>query len=1128
MFPLMPIPSTAGPPQRARDKTKNSKRTFAFMAKRPPSEDSMPTSNDGAATIDKKIPRPAVAETDSRNLHDIYSAIKDLETKGDPESEADGSQSYMDGDSVDTREHRIMLVYGKGPPADCDMDAEIRDMAAADRLTGEEYGSMPERRRMEVEAWHGHAHVLDPAKSTLNLQGVTDDSAPQGKSGWRNLINIFKPVAKDSIDFKQHGDAEQPGQSKEQPELLTLTQLPSSGSRSDTDDELQVGDVEITRRHDRATATLPADALEVAPPSGIQHFKQESLRKQMSFANVGGKLKANFGGSRTKVSLESSRLRSDSGTASVESRKEWGPTARTPNTPSKPSGLRNAVSIDGTDERVSADSPTVKAGDPFVGEGESMPAGAEILPWEYQQHDGNFANANDFIKGVNQGVVQAFKNRYPAPPTPPSPTKVQGRSLQSSKSDSSMRTVATMAPSVAPSKRSKEVRIVNPDVSPLTYISKSANSTFPSSPEDPNWLPALQYVKRLMADDKAKEDQKAREEVVKKKASPKQLLEAERQERIKAGTLLINRSSVYGLTPTKDLSKMTEEELELYGSLVQEEIAKGDLPKGINKLFKKEGAKQARILKLAYLGQQMSHVGRATRAKAQKQMDAAQQAEANGEDEEAGIHISEALRMLECDDSGGSSNRVESDEVVPQEQTEKVWLDDLKNTLNRSPGHSTEYGEEAEERAKALKALSALTPTDSASSSPQAVGLGITHMNEAMSAREFGVARLSIGDDSQLSLPEAESSGSDAESSYSRNTDGMVSPCNLSPLKVPSSSRLPADRLKNGKGFTPDRSRASFLRKIIDLSQERALQLNSSHPAMRGEAGSSEIPPMSPFMGPFHITEDVERTVDQTDAQKYNDLPREPHPLAYDGSPMPPPTPPLRITKRAPPQPASRQELDSHQQDRPLFDEHRGADFCRPLPPGDSRTDVVRRQTLSKTPVNTASLFSEDEGYQPLPLNQQTLKDLNTDQVKTRPVGDTMRRKATHAEVIALDSFFGRDGNDAASDAGSDQTEYIDNVTYDPALDPSVNGQAAENDAVVNDSKVQKMHTDITSQPSISLEIDDAIRQCWPGATTSSTCAECSKILYPWCVVICKESLCRQVLCNEHGKGGRCSYHEDI
>ncbi|KAI7262314.1 hypothetical protein KC345_g9456 [Hortaea werneckii] len=39
------------------------------------------------------------------------------------------------------------------------------------------------------------------------------------------------------------------------------------------------------------------------------------------------------------------------------------------------------------------------------------------------------------------------------------------------------------------------------------------------------------------------------------------------------------------------------------------------------------------------------------------------------------------------------------------------------------------------------------------------------------------------------------------------------------------------------------------------------------------------------------------------------------------------------------------------------------------------------------------------------------------------------------------------------------------------------------------------------------------------------SCAECSKVVCPQCVVVCEEVFCREMLCGEHAVEGRCGYH---
>ncbi|KAK4548296.1 hypothetical protein LTR36_010166 [Oleoguttula mirabilis] len=741
---------------------------------------------------------------------------------------------------------------------------------------------------------------------------------------------------------------------------------------------------------------------------------QPSLHTQTSHDTLGSRFKSSFGSSRLKLAgSDGSRQSIRHGRTKLQPRHEQSPTIRVPNTPHKPSRLRHAYPTDGVDDRNS---------DPFVSApsskavGKPLSPGAAVTPWDYQRRNGDFdfGTVNSFLKVTKDEAVRDFINRYPPPPEPQSPTRTAGRTLRSTKSDSSIRSAVTIAPSTT-SKRSVET--VNPDSSPLTYISKVANSpALPSSPADPQWNAAIEYVKRQLAADTEREAREARDETVKRKASPKQVKDIQRQERIKAAEGLIVRSSVFGWAPTKDYSQMTTDELEAYGLVVQEEIAKTDPAKGIKKLFKQVGAQKAKhdILKREYLHGQMSRVDCAKAAK---------HAEADGQDEEAGMHINDALRMLEFDGFEDAVEQVENAVFAPGEMAstpEKERNAIMRGVFNRSPDHETLYGTPEDERKRTLLALSAVSPI---SIVRQPVGLNISSMDGAASTRDFGAtARLTMRHDSQLSPSRFVSMDDhDGASVYSQNPDGsLVSPLEQDPLTV-SRSLLHLEQSESHSAFIPRRDSA-FIRKITEASKKRALKLKGSHPALREDTVAPETRPASPFMTYLPLTISERRLREAQYQWKRDSI------LRGDG-------------------PDEDKRHDS-------FDSSDGSDEQQTM------SWRKRRRSPPKLTVDTNVLFPDDEGYHTAPLNQQRL---SVTQVLLRQhlspkfqTPEDFRQVMGGLDVLMHDLH--RAGYDG-SDADGDRT-----------VNPEDNRQ---ND----DTEVKEITDDTIADPVINIDIDDVIAQ---------------------------------------------------
>ncbi|KAK5129038.1 hypothetical protein LTR85_000371 [Meristemomyces frigidus] len=830
----------------------------------------------------------------------------------------------------------------------------------------------------------------------------------------RQWLNKFKSLAEGPTDATQTGISF----SSSQPSHTTT----ANGQRRPH--EQRSVQVTQTDHGERLSAMWHSvDTAGAAPPPAVRRMKQQGLKEQGSHENLGSKLKSSFGGSLLKLAgSDASRGSIRHGRTRFQPRHELSPTIRTPNTPHKPSGLRHAYTTETSDDRNS---------DPFTSTTFSKPmskpfspGGAVVTPWDFQERGGEFTTVNGFLMDAKNEAVRTFMNRHPPPPEPQSPTRLAGRALRATKSDTSIRTAVTIAPSLASSKRSVET--VNPDSSPLTYISKVARSpALPSSPADPYWNEAIEYAKRELAADRKKEAQRASEETAKKKDSPKHAKDTERQARIMAAKRLIVRSSIHGWAPTIDYSEMNAEELEAYGAAIEEEIAKGGPVKGIKKLFKQVGEKQHEIVR---------HVAE---AKALKQIEAAKKAEAGGEDGKADMHINEALRMLEGDecldaaDHAGLATAIREDGRTDTATTPGKGRNGIMQELfNRSPDHETLYGDLDDERRKALLALSAVSP---ASSVHQLVGLGICAMEGAVSTRDFGAtARLTMRKDTELMPAEHVSCDHDQLSIYSQNEDGTLSsPLDLEPLSVPRSSLLHLDQFENHNAFVPRRNE-SFVRKINEQSRVRALKLKGSHPAMRGGVDEPDARPVSPFI----------------------DLP-------------------LTLSEQKLKLGQLQWKRDSILRcDDPGGDDSRDS-FTNYVDSDEHEATLLRRRSPTKQlTVDTNALFPEDEGYHTARLDKQRFSAMQELARLQLPLNVRTPREFGQA-MSELDSWFDGDSPDSeGSDSGSEGIEYIDNPDYDPALDSSRNG---EWDDEQNDDEVEEISSEPASQRVIEIDIDDVI-----------------------------------------------------
>lgn len=720
----------------------------------------------------------------------------------------------------------------------------------------------------------------------------------------------------------------------------------------------------------------------------------ESLRCTRHDLSPGLILKSSSGGAVLKpTTSDAASSNSHRGRTKLPPRHD-SPTVGVPNTPQTPSKLRQAYATDSIDHRNS---------DPFLGghagqpDGKPLSPGATVVPWDYQQPNGNLVTAESFHNDIRGNEVQAFIDCHPPPKEPKSP-KTARRSLRTAKSDLSIRTSVTIAPSMTPKRL---MSTENPDSSPLTYISKLARSpALPSSPADPHWDEAIGYARRQVAADQQKEEQKAPEETFERKLSPDQVQDTARRDHIEAAKKLIRRSSMNARAPTIDYSAMSSEELEAYRMAIQEEIARAGRVKGIRKLFKQvtETRAKADVLSLAWLNHQISIVDIVVRAKALKPVEAARQAEADHKGARAGEHITQASLMdddITLDSVQDMEHAIGAHAdggVKIVSMLEKEGHDDvmesvsMRSVFNDSPDNGIDDSIPEDERNRDRTALSASSP---ASDARQPIGLGISSIDGVVSTRDSSAtARLSMPDGSQLSLSQLTPADDGRGASvYSQNSGGtLVSHLNSSEVIVFGSSLLRVDRFDNPNVFSPRRD-SGFTRIITEARRKRALEMQGSHPAMRGADGSSETPEVPPVNLMTQFTAS---------------LPYAPSELSL---------------KRA----QAQWRCDSILRGK-APDEVAGIDILS----GNTTRDDLQMPLVHSRPqltVNTSELFPEDEGYHTAQLSQQHFS--------------AERAHASYSEQRLADclltphdvqSFF--EDSDDASDAGSDRDENTDNPDY--------------------------------------------------------------------------------------------------
>lgn len=560
-------------------------------------------------------------------------------------------------------------------------------------------------------------------------------------------------------------------------------------------------------------ATRSALSLSDGPAQNSKVYKHGN--KAISLSNIKQKLGRKF--SATPVLTPSPQdLRSELSTPSI---------------PSKPS--QKALHSAESKSELSGSAPTI----PDI----------NIAPWDWQLPNGDFEAA-------------AFKAVHPPPPIPDPP--VETRNLRSFRSSDTIRTttsIGTTAPSVVPSPKPRhKVVTENQNDSQMMYVSRVHRSPgFPTSPDDPNWDHAIELAKRQLAEFEAEEKRKIREAELEAKRDPVQEAKAKKAAQAKAGMALIRRGSQYGYAPIKPLYEMNREEIAMVGAALDVKEEK----KGIRKLFRHVGQKQAKadILRHAYEQRQKQ---------IQEELEAAKRGPATPcasttRRVDARAHYEAALRSLEY--NSPSEYKSPSEMTREPSSPEPTQIGDDKEA---TPDSQLAYA------AKGKAAVGAKTHV-----SP--VGLGIADKGQSRNpgtvgsdgtvvTRDFGATSRPTHHRNYQLIPSKPDEI--VEGSASAISPGVSSPEVSSPLvsspevsspaasstevaDPPSGSSYKQDillvarssrHLEEAGRFVPRRN-SSFMRKIHQLTEQRATRMQGIHPALRGN--QEDIEDVTPLLG---------------------------------------------------------------------------------------------------------------------------------------------------------------------------------------------------------------------------------------------------------------------------------------
>ncbi|EMC94818.1 hypothetical protein BAUCODRAFT_36078 [Baudoinia panamericana UAMH 10762] len=465
-----------------------------------------------------------------------------------------------------------------------------------------------------------------------------------------------------------------------------------------------------------------------------------------------------------------------------------------------------------------------------------------VNPKAYWHSNGEEGNTDSTLV-----EIEDFKEKYAPPSVPMMSSETNDPSLRHATSESSIRTTATtiqrMAPVVPPPIHLSKVRTVNPDCSPLTYVSKpKCSPAYPASPDDPNWPFALERAKASVKADRKQTACQGRAQ----KRLQKQVRKPAREGRIEDARQLVAKGNKFGWMPKKDYAEMTLDKLETVGWAIDEEMTEPSSGK-LKKLIKHTGADVAmdRTAKQAFFQKRRFLIRPATEA-VDSEGQNAEKPEAV--DDLAAARESELRKAMEERAKTASDEVVDclsdiiGDEEVNQRLIESPQPDGPSAEWNRmlgrdSDGESTAYASTAAEREKTYQTLCEPSVGDE-----QPIGLGITNLDgNDNSARRGKAAPLSMR--ARISAEYSPSEVSDfmrdmnEEMRRSREASSIF-PCSVEAPETPERTVSPCPTQPSVLQVkcSPDGKLlrdGSFGQKILEASDKRALQLKHAHPAMR-------------------------------------------------------------------------------------------------------------------------------------------------------------------------------------------------------------------------------------------------------------------------------------------------------
>lgn len=485
---------------------------------------------------------------------------------------------------------------------------------------------------------------------------------------------------------------------------------------------------------------------------------------------------------------------------------------------------------------------------------------AEITPWQF-----SLSSQADAVASFSKPqTAEGFKERFPPPPIPDTPTRSSGHKLRSVKSDCSIRTTASgrkVAPPIAYPKRAPaDVIIITPEKRPDLFIAKAKSSVYHDPVDGALYDTLGKEAIQDTAEKQALKDsiERMKESVLAEYAASMSSIpdkgeygmavtaeekQLDGKELKRIGKKIIARASVFGFTPLLDWSSMTTQEVRAYGYAIEKELK--EEKNKVSRIFRHVGKEkaQAEVQRHVYLTRQRkmaekmlkgklseekrAKLEQAARKHADSRVSQAQFAQQDGDLEGAGEFLGEALKTPEL---GG----VRVSEPPGSKYSEEGKYSDWNSSRDEEKAHG-DTNSESQRMYERPCAIGQQTPWRN-SNNP--LGLGITMSQDhsfvrtpSMRQRSFDVASSPHTPcNKHQAAKELRNPGTRASPT---STYSPLSPFADPPMKFDHSSQTMLNRF-GGSTFKVKRDEA-FARKLEEQKDKRIKQIFGSHPALRAD-----------------------------------------------------------------------------------------------------------------------------------------------------------------------------------------------------------------------------------------------------------------------------------------------------